>query len=191
MRVERISGHFLLWGGFLAGAFITVRSAEVEDAPWSSISWPAYGAAMLVAVFGVIVLRATKRPLIAGAVEQGDAIDELADLLKKLHATLQDWSASSDQLPVYDVHGMIDRELADDLARFAELREAIIPEFGLDHYAKVMTEFALAERTINRTWSASADGYIDEVQVCLQRAALHVAAARKCLNDAREANSGG
>jgi hypothetical protein len=134
------------------------------------------------------VLRVTKRPLVTGPAGHGAAVDDLAEILQKLQSTLAEWSAADEPLPVYDVHGMIDQELADDLGRFAELRESIIPEYGLDHYARVMTEFALAERTINRMWSASADGYVDEVQTCLQRATLHLAAARKCLDDAQQAS---
>jgi len=42
--------------------------------------------------------------------------------------------------------------------------------FGLPAYAGIMTEFATAERSINRAWSASADGYIDEVWLSLDRA---------------------
>jgi hypothetical protein len=185
MRIERIFGHSLLWSGFLAGAFVSVRGVEVQDAPWSSISWPAYGCAMLVAVIGVVILRVTKQPLTSGTAGEGGAVDELVEILKRLHTTLNQWSQTSEKLDVYDVHGMIDRELVDDLGRFAELRESIIPEFGLDHYAQVMTEFALAERTVNRAWSASADGYVDEVQACLERATQHLAAAREKLDDAR------
>jgi hypothetical protein len=123
--------------------------------------------------------------LTSGTAGEGGAVDELVEILKRLHTTLNQWSQTSEKLDVYDVHGMIDRELVDDLGRFAELRESIIPEFGLDHYAQVMTEFALAERTVNRAWSASADGYVDEVQACLERATQHLAAAGEKLDDAR------
>ena len=69
---------------------------------------------------------------------------------------------------------MIDDQLAVELAEFAELRGSLIAAFGLQEYAGIMSEFALAERTINRIWSASADGYIDEVHRCLDRAIRHV-----------------
>ena len=184
MSTTRICGHICLWIGFLTGAFLSVLSTELEKTPWSTIWWPGYGVAMSVAIAGVIILRATKRPVGADSKGEADAIDELAAILKRLHATVEGWSTTSDKIHVYDLHGMIDGELADDLGRFAELREALIPEFGLDHYARIMTEFALAERTINRTWSASADGYIDEVQACLTRASLHLSAARQRLEEA-------
>ena len=184
MNITRIAGHMLLWIGFLVGVFVTVRRVEKPAAPWSTIHWPAYGTALSVAVIGVIILRMTKRPVSVALDIQTGAIDELAAILTRLHSTVQRWSRTADQIPVYDFHDMIDEELADDLGRFAELRETLIPEFGLDYYAKIMTEFALAERTINRTWSASADGYVDEVRACLSRAAAHLSAARRRLEEA-------
>lgn len=42
--------------------------------------------------------------------------------------------------------------------------------FGLQNYADVMSAFAAGERYINRVWSASTDGYVDEVCAYLERA---------------------
>ena len=187
MNKTRILGHLLLWTGFLVGAFVAVRSTEVEETPWLTISWPAYGTALFFAIIGVVMLRTTKRPASVAADEEAGAVDELAAILVRLHSRVEGWSKTSDKIPVYDFHGMIDEELADDLGRFAELREALIAEFGLDHYARIMTEFALAERTLNRTWSASADGYLDEVQASLSRAGSHLSAARRRLDEAIKA----
>ena len=52
----------------------------------------------------------------------------------------------------------------------ATLRESIGHAYGLQSYADVMTHFATAERYLNRCWSASTDGYIDEVHTYLTRA---------------------
>jgi hypothetical protein len=99
----------------------------------------------------------------------------MAAILPRLRARLQLWQTDVGRLPVHEVHRRIDERLSDDLARFAELRESLIDAFGLADLAAVMTEFALAERTINRIWSASADGYIDEVDTRLERAVAHLA----------------
>jgi hypothetical protein len=42
--------------------------------------------------------------------------------------------------------------------------------FGLQGYADIMSAFAAGERYINRVWSASTDGYVDEVLSYLDRA---------------------
>jgi len=182
----RVVGHVLLWLGFLIGAFVAVRSVEVDGAPWSTISWPAYGAAMFVAIVGVVVLRTSKTAVGVASAEAAGAVDQLEAILTRMQSTVEQWSTQSQEINVYDFHTMIDETLAEDLGQFADLRECLIPEFGLDHYARIMTEFALAERTINRIWSASADGYVDEVRTCLDRAVAHLTAARKRLTEAAQ-----
>ena len=59
MNRIRLWGHLLLWTGFLAGAFVSVRRTEVPESPWSTISWPAYAVALFIATAGVVVLRNT------------------------------------------------------------------------------------------------------------------------------------
>ena len=46
----------------------------------------------------------------------------------------------------------------------------MIHVFGIQNYADVMSNFAAGERYINRVWSASTDGYVDEVREYLERA---------------------
>ncbi len=46
----------------------------------------------------------------------------------------------------------------------------MIHVFGIQNYADVMSNFAAGERYINRVWSASTDGYVDEVRMYLERA---------------------
>jgi hypothetical protein len=185
MNLPRVSGHLLLWGGFLCGAFLTVRSTEAPDSPWSTICWPAYCVALLVAVAGVFLLRSTKRTARLGSEKHVDDVEEMAAALERLLQQLQDWQTEQGKLSVHDAHRQIDNRLTDDLALFSELRESLIDAFGLQQYARIMTEFALAERAINRMWSASADGYVDEVNSCLKRAGAHLEAAIERLKAAR------
>jgi hypothetical protein len=42
-----------------------------------------------------------------------------------------------------------------------------------------LNHFALAERNINRAWSASVNCYVDEVGTCMQRAEREPAAAQE------------
>lgn len=192
MNLPRIFGHVLLWSGFLSGALLAVRRTEVEDDPWSTISWPAYAVALSVAVAGVVLLRSTKRTARLGSERHAADVDQLDAALDRLHKQLRLWQLGKDKPGVYDVHGQIDELLSPDLALFAELRESLIDSFGLQEYAGIMTHFALAERTINRMWSASADGYVDEVNASLDRAVAHLETAIERLRAARspEADQG-
>lgn len=85
------------------------------------------------------------------------------------------------ELDVYDVHRRIDELVPDHLTRFVEARSSIANAFGLQGYADVMSHFAAGERYLNRVWSASADGYIDEVRGYLGRAEAQFVEARDLL----------
>ena len=43
-------------------------------------------------------------------------------------------------------------------------------KFGLQSFADVMNPFAAGERYLNRVWSASTDGYIDEAHTYVTKA---------------------
>jgi len=68
--------------------------------------------------------------------------------------------------------------LREDLNNFANARESMQHVFGLQNYADVMSAFAAGERYINRVWSASTDGYVDEVRNYLNRATEQFREAR-------------
>jgi hypothetical protein len=75
----------------------------------------------------------------------------------------------------------IDLKLRDDLRRFADARESMVHLFGLQSYADIMSSFAAGERYINRVWSASADGYDEEAETYLEKAAVQFEEAKQQL----------
>jgi hypothetical protein len=156
-------GHFLLWLGFLGAAFVATRQLDRVDWTW-------YAIAGLVGVAGVVLLRRTATAAASHVDTVRENISALESSLRRLVENLAKLNAERSTLFVYDVHGRIDSDLAEDLASFAEAREAMIHGIGLEEYAHVMDEFARSERAIHRAWSASADGYVDEVWDCLERA---------------------
>jgi hypothetical protein len=72
-----------------------------------------------------------------------------------------------------------------DLNEFAEARETMIHVFGMQQFADVMSAFAAGERYINRVWSASTDGYVDEVQKYIKRAREQFAEATELFSKLR------
>ncbi|MCA9652161.1 MAG: hypothetical protein H6712_04780 [Myxococcales bacterium] len=168
----RSLGHLLLWIGVLGGSFVAVRDPE-------DVSWPAYAALAVVAIAGVLLLRRTAAASLGTAAQVGQRIDGLRRSLAEADDALRGLAEAGDELDVYAVRDRLDTELAEPLGAFADGREAMIPAFGLDAYGEVMTRFAAAERLVNRSWSASADGYVDEVRSCLGQAS-------GLLSDARE-----
>ena len=64
------------------------------------------------------------------------------------------------------------------------LENALIQRFGLTVFADVMTQFSSAERFVNRAWSASADGYMNEASSCIRQAKVYLEQASKVLETA-------
>jgi len=57
----------------------------------------------------------------------------------------------------------LDRLFLEDISKFIEARYLIKYKYGVLSFSNIMSHFAAAERLLNRAWSASVDGYINEV----------------------------
>jgi hypothetical protein len=171
MHVPKVLGHLLLWIGFLSGAFLTVRNLEVKEHKWRTIHWPLYGIALGVGVAGVTLLRHARSRDAA----QSDKVEANVRILEvSLHQLLERLELlrnQADSFDVFEVHSWIDAQLMPAVGDFVQSREALIHTYGLPAYAEMMTDFSIGERSVHRAWSASADGYVDEVWLCLDRAA--------------------
>lgn len=160
----KILAYLLITIGFLAGALVSVTDTL-------TVEWPYFAGAVFVGIAGVMLIkREEKRVAQADEVIQAGMTD-LETSLQRLTATVRQLNDDKASIHTYDVHGRIDETCAADMGTFAEMRKSMIPIFGLQGYADVMSHFAAAERYLNRVWSASADGYVDEVNAYLERAA--------------------
>lgn len=193
----KIIGQVLLWVGFLSGSLATVINAPrdgveyvkgmtADDAPgfqwvdhsgvelpeegWNLIPWTWYLLSIGVCVAGIVCLKMGK--VSAGQKSERTGAN-LADIKSSLARAIENTvqlSKETEELAPSQIAQRIDLVLADDLREFAEGRNSITSEFGLDVFADVMTQFASGERSINRAWSAAADGYLDESKTCIDRA---------------------
>lgn len=157
---------------FLGGAFVTVLHP-------TQINWLWFVPLLLVGVTGLWLL---KRQAHAAANREGQVADDMQMLercLDNIVKNLLVLQEQKKQLPPHEARFEIDRLFREDLTEFAESRKSMIAAFGLQHYADVMSGFAAGERYINRVWSASADGYIDEVHLYLDKAAEQFADAQE------------
>ena len=71
----------------------------------------------------------------------------------------------------------------------ADARESMQHAFGIQAYADIMSAFAAGERYLNRVWSASADGYVDEVNAYLHKASEQFNEALELFLQQRQQNS--
>jgi ElaB/YqjD/DUF883 family membrane-anchored ribosome-binding protein len=153
----KVLGYLLLVVGFLGGSF--VASLDPEDVIWS-----AFVPALLIGAAGLwLVKRAEHAESRSEAVLKENQA-HLGDSLTRVVAELRDLDRDKDDLGPEALLSEVDARFRADLHRFAEARETLAHLYGLQAYAEIMSAFATGERYLNRVWSASADGYVDEAR---------------------------
>ncbi len=156
-------GYLLLTVGFLAGAFFAVEQRQ-------GVPVAQFLVALALGAIGVGLLRFVRHREASSAETiraNLEALDRsLASVVEKA-AALEAAKAETD---VYELRHVIDREFPDDLDAFVQARYSLVHSFGLQQFADVMNPFAAGERYLNRVWSASTDGYIDEAHAYVSKA---------------------
>lgn len=147
---------------FLGGAFLTSLDPLVVD-------WMVFSPVVIAGVIGVALLKqlqsAEARSSELLAQNRSDLEESMANIVRNL----EELNGRKDKIPTYDMRFEIDKLFREDLTRFADAREGMKHLFGLQAYADIMSSFAAGERYINRVWSASTDGYIDEVLMYVEK----------------------
>ena len=141
---------------FLAGAFLASLDEEV-------INWMAFIPTLVLGAVGVLLLKSGEK-----AAAQDDSLlatdkNILETSLNNILTNLRELDGRKEKVPTYEMRFEIDRIFREDLNNFADSRESMKHLFGLLAYADIMSSFAAGERYLNRVWSASTDGYVDEV----------------------------
>jgi len=149
--------------GFIAGALLSVVD-ELE------VQWGYFICALIVGAIGVVLVQSGKRQHTKSEEKLTSNIQNIQASLSRITENITQLNAAKDSVDTYDMRYRIDELFGDDLAIFVQARESISHLYGLQAYADVMSYFASGERYLNRIWSASADGYIDEVNTYLDRA---------------------
>ena len=172
---QRIIGQLMVAAGFLCGAFLTSLDKNL-------VNWQYFTPAMVIGVLGVIIIRKADKQ---EATSEGVLSTNLGNIeasLGRIVQNLIDLNNRKDELPPYEVRFEIDKLFRDDLTMFADARKSLGHRYGLQPYAEVMSAFAAGERYINRVWSASSDGYIEEVRNYLTKAQSQFIEARDTLH---------
>jgi len=177
-------GQLMLWIGFLIAAFSAVSKVQQPN-KWQTIPWGIYLPSLAMGFAGIVII---KRWSPSSAADDDVAHSQYETAAKNLLRILEliDDATKQTNRPPKETLRWIDEQCTEPLAEFANARQSIANRFNMKVYADVMTEFASAERSINRTWSAAADGYIDEVNQCLEVASQHLRQAHQIMQRAEE-----
>lgn len=172
-------GYTLISIGFVAGALVAVLDEQV-------IMWGYFVLALAVGAGGVALVHLAKRKRQEDSEVLEADIGGLEENLDSIVRTIEALNRDKESLDAYDVRHRIDEEFTEDLKGFVNARESLGHVYGLEAYADVMMHFAAGERYLNRVWSASADGYIDEVHTYLERAERQFQKARSEVENLRK-----
>ena len=149
--------------GFIAAALSTV----VDE---SAVRWLWYIPTLGLGAAGVVIIRVDIARHSKTEHHVASRIETVESSLEKIATNINKLNTDKHSINTYDMRHRIDELFVDDLAMFVDARESISHRYGLAAYADVMSCFAAGERYLNRVWSASADGYIDEVNAYLEKA---------------------
>ncbi len=156
-------GYLMITLGFLAGSLTAVVDEE-------QIRWDHFALAFILGVAGVACVRISDRRENLHEGKLASNMQAVETSLDRIVKNMTGLNAEKASINTYDVRHRIDELFTDDLNTFVEARESIAHTHSLNDYADVMSSFAAGERYLNRVWSASTDGYIDEVNAYLDKA---------------------
>lgn len=177
-------GQALLWLGFLGGSFAAVLRLENEAAPWQTIPWLLYLGCTVVGSTGVVLLRREKSAQRSESAASEIGLERVCEQLHRAADHVSELEQKLADMTCEEVLEFIDDRCTPVLTEFADNRMVISNRFGTTRYASVMTEFASGERYLNRSWSAAADGYVDEVARSVGHASAFLNAANEQLEQA-------
>lgn len=171
-------GILLIAVGFIAGALSTTFDKTV-------VQWVPFCLALLAGIVGIVIVKISvkkktqsKEVLTKNMESINTSISNIVNNLKTLNERKKEFNT-------YDIRHKVDELFLEDLNTFVETRQSITHTYGIQAYADIMSHFAAGDRYLNRVWCASADGYIDEVNMYLDKSLEQFEDSRKKLEECK------
>jgi|WetSurMetagenome_2_1015567.scaffolds.fasta_scaffold479473_2 hypothetical protein len=163
-------GLILITISFLIGALATMIETDlVEWKPNDIVRWDYFTLAIVIGVAGVFLAHTGHKKIQTSQDVLDKNISSVETSLANIVKKITELNSQKENINTYDVRLKIDELFPNDLTNFVDARKSISHIFGLVAYGEVMSSFAAGERYLNRVWSASADGYIDEVNTYIEK----------------------
>jgi hypothetical protein len=166
----------------LSKALLIRHRTERIDSLWPTVNWTIYLPALFVGMVGVVLLHRTRQVAVDSETIRTSGLDPVRQALDRL---LSEVGRLKQELPAMTpeaVVAFIDERCSEHCNHFADQRELLKTAFGLVGFGEIMSEFASGERFLNRTWSAAADGYMEEADRSIQTSFAFFQAAQTHLN---------
>ncbi len=165
-------GYLLITGGFLAASYVAVRDPE-------TIPVGLFLATLAVGGLGVASVRFATHSAAHSEEKLTTNIETLGTRLGRIVENVERFEEEKASIDVYELRHHVEETFSEDLMAFVDARESMAHSYGLQAYAEVMSHFASGERHLNRVWSASTDGYVDEAHAYVTKAVEQFRDARQ------------
>jgi hypothetical protein len=156
-------GYIMITFGFLAGSLAAIVNTDM-------VLWHYFAASLAVGAAGIVLVRIGLHKVSRAEGKLADNMQAIEASLNRIVDNIIQFNREKQSINTYEIRHRIDELFIEDLDTFIQARESIAHIYGLAAYADVMSCFAAGERYLNRVWSASADGYVDEVYAYLDKA---------------------
>jgi len=166
----KLQGFILIAIGFTGAALTTVLDE-------TQVNWIHFTGTMMLGCVGIVLVKKEQKKVSHEEGMISANIDDIEKSLAQIVSHTKRINKGQEISDPYLVHRQIDAFLPDLVHTFVNARMSIAHIYGLQNYANVMSYFAAGERYLNRVWSASVDGYIDEVRTYLDKAEKQFEAA--------------
>lgn len=155
-------GYVFVFVGFVAASLVSVTDAL-------QVNWLHFSVFLIISIIGIFLIRSSEKKETMHEETLSRNMTAVEESLARIVDDVKLIRSEIDPKKPQDVHKRIDERLPDHLETFIESRKTIGHVYGLQAYGHVMNYFATAERYLNRVWSASTDGYVDEVTEYMER----------------------
>ena len=156
-------GFLLITVAFLGGSLVSV--VDKDD-----VNWVYFSAAIIAGVAGIVIVHLGQHRSSRSEEKIEANLQDINTSLSNIVENITQLNVEKESINTYDLRHRIDELFEDDRLKFVQARESLAHAYSLNVYADVMSHFAAAERYLNRVWSASADGYVNEAAVYLDKA---------------------
>ncbi len=168
----KIIAYLIVAASFLGGAFL----ASLDQ---THIDWVTFIPVILAGIIGVVLIKRMEATEAKSSDKLHNNRRVMGESLDNIVKSLEALNGRKDSVPTYDMRFEIDKLFREDLNNFADARDSMKHIFGLQSFADIMSSFAAGERYINRVWSASTDGYVDEVLMYVEKSLAQFQHARE------------
>jgi hypothetical protein len=156
------TGYMFVTAGFILASLVSVTDVL-------EVNWVYFLGSMMVCIIGIFLIKRIEKSATSNKEALSTNMKNIQENMTQIVSGVKKIRSEVNPQNPQEVHIKIDEILPQYLEEFVDARKTIGHVYGLTEYANIMNHFATGERYLNRVWSASTDGYIDEVTLYMEK----------------------